>query len=47
MLRRTPRRICVVSGSSKLTSLCGALSAGMITDLFVDEGTARALISAP
>jgi len=47
VLRRTPRRICVVSGSSKLPSLRGALSAGLITDLFVDEGTARALISAP
>lgn len=46
MLRKTPRRICVVSGSSKLPSLRGALRAGLITDLFVDEGTARALVSA-
>lgn len=46
VLRRTPRRICVVSGSSKLPSLRGALSADLITDLFVDEGTARALVSA-
>ncbi|MEO6309067.1 MAG: sugar-binding domain-containing protein [Leifsonia sp.] len=44
VLRRTPRRICVVSGISKLASLRGALAADLITDLFVDEGTARALI---
>jgi len=43
VLRRIPRRICVVSGSSKLASLRGALSARLITDLFIDEGTARAL----
>lgn len=43
VLRRIPRRICVVSGSSKLASLRGALSAKLITDLFIDEGTARAL----
>ncbi|MGO4105143.1 sugar-binding transcriptional regulator [Leifsonia sp. YAF41] len=45
VLRRTPRRICVVSGISKLESLRGALAANLITDLFVDEGTARALVS--
>ena len=45
VLRRTPRRICVVSGSSKLASLRGALNAELITDLYVDEGTARALIT--
>ncbi|MDJ0324683.1 sugar-binding domain-containing protein [Cryobacterium sp. PH31-AA6] len=43
VLRRTPRRICVVSGSSKLASLRGALAARVITDLYIDEGTARAL----
>ncbi|RNE62641.1 sugar-binding transcriptional regulator [Cryobacterium tepidiphilum] len=47
VLRRTPRRICVVSGSSKLESLRGALAADLITDLYVDEGMARALVSAP
>ncbi|MDH6235887.1 DNA-binding transcriptional regulator LsrR (DeoR family) [Cryobacterium sp. CG_9.6] len=45
VLRRTPRRICVVAGSSKLASLHGALRAELITDLFVDEGTARALVA--
>src|SRR5690606_31309006 len=44
-LRSTPRRICVVAGRSKLTSLAGALSAGMISDLIIDEGTAHALLS--
>ena len=47
VLRRTPRRICVVSGSSKLASLTGALKAHLITDLFLDEGTARALLAIP
>ncbi|MDJ0324384.1 sugar-binding domain-containing protein [Cryobacterium sp. PH31-AA6] len=46
VLRRTPRRICVVSGSSKLPSLRGALTARVITDLYIDEGTARELVSA-
>ena len=43
VLRRTPRRICVVAGTSKVDSLRGALAAGLITDLFIDEGSARAL----
>ncbi len=47
VLRKTPRRICVVSGSSKLPSLRGALCADLITDLFLDEGTARALVATP
>ena len=45
VLRRTPRRICVVSGSSKLPSLRGALAARVITDLYIDAGTARELVS--
>jgi deoxyribonucleoside regulator len=43
VLRRAPRRICVVSGPAKLASLRGALAAHLITDLIVDETTARAL----
>lgn len=43
-LRRTPRRVCVVSGRAKAPSLRGALAAGLITDLIVDEPTARALL---
>jgi deoxyribonucleoside regulator len=45
VLRRTPRRLCVVSGTNKLPSLRGALKAKLITDLFVDESTARALVA--
>ncbi|GAA1515137.1 DNA-binding transcriptional regulator LsrR (DeoR family) [Agromyces terreus] len=44
VLRRAPRRVCVVSGRAKIASLAGALAAGLITDLIVDEGTARALL---
>jgi DNA-binding transcriptional regulator LsrR (DeoR family) len=45
-LRRAPRRVCVVSGRAKLASLRGALAAKLITDLVVDETTARALVDA-
>jgi deoxyribonucleoside regulator len=45
VLRQTPRRLCVVSGTGKLPSLRGALRAKLITDLFVDESTARALVA--
>ncbi|MFD1722757.1 sugar-binding transcriptional regulator [Amnibacterium endophyticum] len=44
-LRRTPRRVCVVAGVSKLPGLRGALAAGLITDLVVDEPLARALLA--
>ncbi|WP_413631382.1 sugar-binding transcriptional regulator [Microbacterium sp. SSM24] len=43
VLRRVPRRLCVVSGVSKVDSLRGALAAGLATDLVVDEAVARAL----
>jgi DNA-binding transcriptional regulator LsrR (DeoR family) len=43
LLRRAARRICVVSGTAKLASLRGALNAGIVTDLIVDESTARTL----
>jgi DNA-binding transcriptional regulator LsrR (DeoR family) len=46
VLRRAPRRVCVVSGLAKLPSLRGALAAKLITDLVVDETTARALVDA-
>ena len=42
-LRRVARRICVVSGVQKLASLRGALAAGLITDLILDEALAVAL----
>lgn len=44
VLRRVPRRLCIVSGVSKLDSLRGALAAGLVTDLVVDEAVARALV---
>ncbi len=43
-LRRVARRICVVAGMSKLQSLRGALAAGLVTDLVLDEPLARALV---
>lgn len=43
-LRRVSRRVCVVSGVSKVQSLRGALAAGIVTDLILDESTARALL---
>lgn len=42
-LRRVRRRVCVVSGVSKLASLRGALAAGLVTDLVIDEMAARSL----
>jgi deoxyribonucleoside regulator len=49
VLRRAPRRLGVVSGVTKLPALRGALAAGIMTDLILDETTARALLdsSAP
>jgi deoxyribonucleoside regulator len=41
---RAPRRICVVSGTHKVRGLRGAIAAGLITDLIIDERTASALI---
>lgn len=45
-LRLVGRRICVVSGESKIHGLRGALAAGLATDLILDEGSARRLIGA-
>lgn len=38
------RRVCVVSGASKINGLRGALAAGLATDLILDETTARILV---
>ncbi|MET4143685.1 sugar-binding domain-containing protein [Arthrobacter sp. UYCo732] len=43
-LRQVRRRICVVSGASKINGLRGALNAGLATDLILDEATARRLV---
>jgi deoxyribonucleoside regulator len=45
-LRRVRRRICVVSGESKIHGLRGALAAGLATDLILDEGSAQRLVYA-
>lgn len=45
VLRRTPRRVCVASGPAKVPSLRGAIAAGLITDLVIDEPTALALLA--
>ena len=42
-LARVPRRICIVSGEGKLASAQGALAAGLVTDLVIDEPSARVL----
>lgn len=44
-LRRVARRVCIVSGVQKLPSLRGALAAGLITDLVLDESLATALVA--
>ena len=45
-VRRAPQRICVVSGATKRDSLRGALAAGLITDLVIDEALARLVLAA-
>ncbi len=47
VVRRASRRVCVVSGESKLPALRGALAARMVTDLILDDGTAKALLNSP
>ena len=44
-LRRVARRVCIVSGVQKLPSLRGALAAGLVTDLVLDESLATALVA--
>ncbi|WP_405373124.1 MULTISPECIES: sugar-binding transcriptional regulator [unclassified Microbacterium] len=43
VLRQAPERVCVVSGVDKADSLRGALAARLVTELVIDEATARAL----
>ena len=42
-LARIPRRLCVVAGEAKLRPLVAAMRAGVVTDLIIDEPTARRL----
>jgi len=44
LLKRVARRVCVVSGESKLPSIRGALAGGFVTDLVIDAGTAHLLL---
>lgn len=46
-LATIPRRLCVVADPSKAPALRGALRAGVVTDLVVDEGTARDVLHPP
>ena len=43
-LKKIPRRLCVVSGTSKALPLLGALRAGVATDLVLDDGAAHELL---
>jgi DNA-binding transcriptional regulator LsrR (DeoR family) len=43
-LARVPRRLCVVAGEAKLRPLLAAIRAGVVTDLVIDEPTARRLV---
>lgn len=45
ILARVPRRICVVSGKHRSQATLGALRSGAVTDLVLDEQTARALLA--
>ena len=42
-LRKVPHRICVIAGKHKLPGLQGALAAGLISELALDETSAAAL----
>lgn len=44
-LARLPRRVCVVAGQGRVPGTIGALHAGVITDLVIDEHTAEALLA--
>ena len=47
VIRRAPRRVCVVSGVHKARGLRAALAGRLVTDLVVDERTADALVALP
>jgi DNA-binding transcriptional regulator LsrR (DeoR family) len=46
-LASIPRRLCVVAGEAKLRPLLAAMRAGAMTDLIIDEPTARRLAPGP
>ncbi|MDI6023821.1 sugar-binding domain-containing protein [Leucobacter sp. UT-8R-CII-1-4] len=43
-LAHVKRRVCVAAGEGKAKALAGALAAGLVTDLVLDEAIARALL---
>lgn len=43
-LRKIPRRLCIAAGEAKAVPLVAALRAGLITDLVVDDRTARKVL---
>ncbi len=44
LLKKIPRRLCVVAGEAKAIPLIGALRAGVVTDLIIDDRTARRVL---
>ncbi len=44
IIRKAPRRLCVVSGTHKARGLKAALTAQLVTNLIVDERTARTVL---
>ncbi|MDK8350465.1 sugar-binding transcriptional regulator [Gleimia europaea] len=44
LLKTIPTRLCVVAGEAKAIPLIGALRAGVVTDLVVDDRTARRVL---
>ncbi|MDA8291599.1 MAG: sigma factor-like helix-turn-helix DNA-binding protein [Actinomycetota bacterium] len=47
VIRRAPRRVCVVSGVNKARGLRAALAGRLVTDLVIDERSAEALVALP
>ncbi|WP_455381344.1 sugar-binding transcriptional regulator [Salinispira pacifica] len=44
LFRKIPKTLCIVSGRAKVNGLLAALRAGYISDLVIDEPTARLLV---
>jgi DNA-binding transcriptional regulator LsrR (DeoR family) len=44
VIRKVPRKICVIAGASRLPSLRGALAGQYVSDLIIDDATAAALL---
>jgi DNA-binding transcriptional regulator LsrR (DeoR family) len=44
VIRKVPRKICVIAGASRLPSLRGAIAGQYVSDLIIDDATAAALL---